>query len=149
MNAYVAGLIKAGWGGRSGWLGGRAGGWGGGSRAAVLSNHSLLFSETILLPSPSIPQVGHWEEALAAFKGMLGPGSPARPTASTFNAIMAVRWLPLDWLAGCACLCPCCLRVAGLRKPGMSSCSARHTPSPAAAHYPTLPSSLWLHCRCI
>jgi hypothetical protein len=33
-------------------------------------------------------QVGHWEEALTGFRDMLGPGSSARPTASTFNTVM-------------------------------------------------------------
>ena len=33
--------------------------------------------------------MGHWEEAQAAFQGMLGLGSVVRPTASTFNTIMS------------------------------------------------------------
>ncbi|PSC69633.1 pentatricopeptide repeat-containing protein [Micractinium conductrix] len=36
-------------------------------------------------------KVGHWEEALARFEAMLGPGAPVRPTASTFNTIMSLH----------------------------------------------------------
>ncbi|KAI7840212.1 hypothetical protein COHA_005994 [Chlorella ohadii] len=36
-------------------------------------------------------KVGHGDEALAVFHDMLGPGSAARPTASTFNTIMALH----------------------------------------------------------
>ena len=34
-------------------------------------------------------QVGHWDEAVSRFQSMLGPSSPVRPTASTFNTIMS------------------------------------------------------------
>ncbi|KAL4458358.1 hypothetical protein ABPG75_013223 [Micractinium tetrahymenae] len=35
-------------------------------------------------------KVGHWEEALGRFRDMLGPSSPTRPTASTFNTMMSM-----------------------------------------------------------
>ena len=39
-------------------------------------------------PPPATLQVGLWDDALDRYRAMLAPGSPVRPTASTYNTIM-------------------------------------------------------------
>jgi len=52
--------------------------------------HALYKQHPAPPPPSQLLQVGQCDEALAQFREMLQPGSPVRPTASTFNTVMSM-----------------------------------------------------------